>query len=354
MTTPTFKFRDARFGLAWLMPAAVAWAAWHSVWSALACAALLQVGFAVVERMAPRWTSPPAASQAHPWFAWCLRAHLAWQWALQGWGMLVAVRHVVGAGSAFEALAGVVAVGLAVGLIAGSQGITYAHELGHSKSPVDRTVAWALMSSVGYAHFMVEHYRGHHVRAATHADHASARRGETLWQFFPRTLGGSLRSAWQLELAQCKRMNRSLWRSPLLWASVMQVLVPLLLGAAFGWAALLFWLVQAAYAVYLLETINYVEHYGLQRRIVNGRAEPFGMQHAWNADHAATNVLLANLQRHSDHHMHVWKSYPTLEALPGPQLPTGYAGCMFMAAVPSLWFKVMHPRLDAMSGHVPG
>jgi alkane 1-monooxygenase len=354
MTRSAFKIRDARFALAWLTPATIAWAAWQSVWWALASALAIQVGFAVVERLAPQWASPPSNAQAHPWFAWCLRTHLLWQWALQALGVWVALRHAAAAGSGLEAVAGVLAVGFAVGLIAGSQGITYAHELGHSKSPVDRAVAWALMASVGYAHFMVEHYRGHHVRAATQADHASARRGETLWQFFPRTLWGGLMSAWQLELAQCKRMNRSLWRSPLLWATVVQVTVPLALFVLLGWVALAFWLVQAAYAVYLLETINYVEHYGLQRQTVNGRAEPFGVQHAWNADHAATNVLLANLQRHSDHHMHAWKSYPTLDPLPGPQLPTGYAGCMFMAAVPSLWFKVMHPRLDAMSGQVSG
>lgn len=352
MTSSALTIRDARFALAWLMPAAVAWAAWQSVWWAWSCAALIQIGLAVLERLTPSWTSPASNAHAHPWFAWCLRTHLVWQLALQALGVVLALRHVAAASSGFEAVMGVLAIGLAVGFVAGSQGITYAHELGHSKSPLDRAVAWALMTSVGYAHFMVEHYRGHHVRAATHADHASARRGESLWQFFPRTLLGSLKSAWQLELAQCKRMNRSLWRSPLLWATTAQLAVPLLLASMLGWVALAFWLVQAVYAVALLETINYVEHYGLQRSTMNGRAEPFGVKHAWNADHAATNVLLANLQRHSDHHMHAWKTYPTLDALPGPQLPTGYAGCLFMAAVPSIWFRVMHPRLDAMSAQV--
>ena len=105
---------------------------------------------------------------------------------------------------------------------------------------------------------------------------------------------------------------------------------------------------QAAYAVFLLEAINYIEHYGLTRRVDDkSRAEPFGMQHAWNADHALTNIYVANLQRHSDHHLHAWKPYETLDALPGPQLPTGYAGCIFLATVPPLWFRAMRPRLAA-------
>jgi alkane 1-monooxygenase len=112
-----------------------------------------------------------------------------------------------------------------------------------------------------------------------------------------------------------------------------------------GWQGLLFWLVQAAHAVWLLETVNYIEHYGLQRREVDGRPERFGVAHAWNADHLVSNCLLANLQRHSDHHMHAWKPYASLEPLPGPQLPGGYASCIFLAMVPPLWFRVMHPRL---------
>jgi alkane 1-monooxygenase len=109
-----------------------------------------------------------------------------------------------------------------------------------------------------------------------------------------------------------------------------------------------FWLVQSAYAVFLLETINYIEHYGLQRQHVGSRPEPFGMNHAWNADHVITNSFIANLQRHADHHMHASKPYPALVALPGPQLPTGYAGCLILATVPRIWFRLMHARLDAL------
>jgi alkane 1-monooxygenase len=327
--------RDFRFALAWLLPLTVGLAAWRSPWAACAAMMGIKVALALVEWSTPRWRSPPAAPSARPWFAWCLRLHMLWQ------GLLLALGVWLAQDAQWSA---VLALAIAVGGVSGVQGITFAHELGHSRSRTDRFCAWLLMGSVLYAHFMVEHYRGHHPRAATHDDPASARQGESLWSFLPRTLGGSLRSAWRLEAQRLRDWHRPWVSSPLLWATFAQVLWLVALAAAFGPMVLLFWLVQATYAVFLLETINYVEHYGLVRV---GR-EPFALHHAWNADHPLTNCLIANLQRHSDHHLHAWKPYATLDALPGPQLPSGYAGCLFLAVVPRLWFAAMHPRLAAL------
>jgi alkane 1-monooxygenase len=336
------SLKDYRFALAWALPLTIGLAAWHSPWAAAAAMLGIQIVLALVERAAPRWHSPPAEQTSRPWFAWCLRAQVLWQ------AMLLALGVFLAQDAAWPA---VVALGLAVGGISGSQGITFAHELGHSKSRVDRFCAWLLMGSVLYAHFMVEHYRGHHPRAATHDDPASARFGESLWRFLPRTLVGSFKSAWRLEAQQQRQRRRGWHRSPLLWATAAQAGGLLLLALVFGPMAPLFWLVQAAYAVFLLEAINYIEHYGLVRRDDNGQREPFAAQHAWNADHALTNCMIANLQRHSDHHMHAWKPYATLDALSGaPQLPTGYAGCLFLASVPRWWFAAMHPRIAALRG----
>lgn len=330
-----------RFALPWALVALVAAAAWVSPGWAWGAMAAVQVVLALLERVPALRHSPPAEPQT-AWHRACIRLHLPMQAALLAWCLWLLVTRDTG-------WLGAVALGLAAGGVSGSQGITFAHELGHSKSRLDRVIAWLLMASVNYAHFMVEHYRGHHPRAAMHDDPASARRGESLWRFLPRTLRGSWASAWRLEASRLRQHRRGWRHSPLVWACAGQgallVVLPLLLGPV----ALVFWLVQSAYAVFLLETVNYIEHYGLQRP----PGQRFGVQHAWNADHLVTNSLLANLQRHSDHHLHAWKPYAELQPLPGPQLPTGYAGCLFLATVPPLWFSAMHRRLDRLPAAQP-
>lgn len=213
------------------------------------------------------------------------------------------------------------------------------------------------MTSVCYGHFMVEHYRGHHPRAATHDDPASARYGESLYRFLPRTVWGSLQSGWRLEGQRIAQMKSSWLRSPLLFSAVVSlmllVLPALYLEAGAAIKYVVFFAGQSMIAFLLLEIVHYIEHYGLQRSTQGNQREAFGMMHAWNADHVVTNSLLVNLQRHADHHMHAWKPYATLEALPGPQLPTGYAGCLWLAMVPPLWFKLMHARIAALQKQAP-
>jgi alkane 1-monooxygenase len=334
-----------RFALAWLLPLAVGAAAWFSPWAAWLTMLLIMVGLALAERVPALRHSPPASDGHALWYRTVTRVHVLLQGLLLALGLWLTRGTELGAMPLLAAMA----LGVAVGGVTGAQGITFAHELGHSRSRLDRALAWLLMASVNYSHFMVEHYRGHHVRAATHDDPASARRGETLWQFLPRTLAGSWASAWRLDAEQRRRFKQGLWRSPLLWAIAAQAVVLVTIAAWLGPLALIFWLAQSAYAVWQLEAINYIEHYGLVRQPRQGKPEPFAMQHAWNADHWLTNCITINLQRHSDHHMHAWKPYPTLQALPGPQLPTGYAGCIFIVAWPRRWFALMHPRLDALA-----
>ncbi len=337
------------FLLAWLLPLAVAAGLAVSPLAGWAVMLGTQVLLALAERW-PAWAHSPAAAPSTAWHRLVPRLHGLLQAGLLVWALLTLHQLLQGfAGPVpFSGWLAVVAAGVAVGGVAGSQGITFAHELGHARSRLDRGLAWLLMGSVLYAHFMVEHYRGHHARAATFDDPASARRGESLWRFLPRTLRGSWRSAWQLEAQRLRQHRLGWWRSTLVWAVVAQAAGLALLATVLGSWALLFWLVQAAYAVFLLEAINYIEHYGLQRRLHRGRPEPFGMAHAWNADAVLTNAMVINLQRHSDHHMHAWKPYAELQPLPGPQLPTGYAGCLFLALVPPLWFAAMEPRLQRL------
>lgn len=324
-----------RFNIAWSLPILISAAAWHSPWAAWSALLLFQLALVGLERLPALGKSPEAesASRRHAVVLWL---HVPLQAAMLAVGVLVAVRHP-------DNLLAVVALGIGVGGVTGGQGITMAHELGHSRRKIDVALAWGLMVSVLYAHFMVEHYRGHHVLAATDEDPASARLGQTLWNFLPRTLFGSWRSAWRLEAARVRSLRQGWARSALLRAMLLQGILLLAVTWVGGAPALLFWLVQAAYAIFLLETTNYIEHYGLHRR----RGEPFAVQHAWNADHLVTNCFIVNLQRHSDHHMKAWKPYPELQALPGPQLPTGYAGCLFLALLPPIWNRVMGPRAHA-------
>lgn len=314
-------------------------------------------GMALLDVVFPKNSPPPVSPDASlGYFRWVLRIYVAVQMVLIAVGMMAAAR---------ADWITVLGVGFSVGFITGAQGITFAHELGHSKSKWDRFLGWLLMTSVCYGHFMVEHYRGHHPRAATAEDPASARFGESLYAFLPRTLWGSLASAWRLESLRIVQMKSSWAKSPLLWSSLgsgMLVCLPFLMAfgslagvesAQYAIKMVAFLMFQSVVAFTLLEMVNYIEHYGLQRASSAGKREAFGKMHAWNADHVVTNSLLANLQRHSDHHMHAWKPYATLEDWPDtPRLPTGYAGSIILAAVPPLWFALMHPRLAAL-GRMP-
>jgi alkane 1-monooxygenase len=241
---------------------------------------------------------------------------------------------------------------LAVGTVTGGMGITIAHELGHRKSTLDRLIAKALLVSVSYGHFFVEHVRGHHVRVATPDDPASAPRGVSVYRFVPRSVGGSFAHAWRLERMRLERTGRSAWH-PSNWVLTGSVLSAGLLALAWlaaGPAGALLFGVQAVWAFVLLEIINYVEHYGLQRRRVDGRYEPVREAHSWNADFAVSNWVLFNLQLHSDHHAHMNRPFEELRTVESaPQLPAGYPTMVLLALVPPLWFAVMDPRVPAAS-----
>lgn len=343
--TPGFRVSDLRFLAALLLPAStlliILLNPGHAAWGAL----LIWATVALADAFWPGAQRSPPGGEPSPLLAWLLRRYVPLH------GLMLVAAMVVAAGSDWPTVWG---LAFAAGFVTGAQGITFAHELGHSKHRADRVLAWMLMTSVNYSHFMVEHYRGHHAKAATWDDPASARRGESLWRFLPRTLAGSFLNAWRLEAQRLRRHQRGWLTSPLAWCSLLNLVFIGALAATGQGRMLMFWIGQSVFAIWLLETVNYIEHYGLQRRLQsNGRHEPFSVAHAWNADHVVSNSLLANLQRHSDHHVSPWKTYPELQSAPGPQLPTGYAGCLLLAAIPPLWYALMDRRLDAMAPAVP-
>jgi alkane 1-monooxygenase len=237
---------------------------------------------------------------------------------------------------------------LTVGVVSGIA-INTAHELGHKRASMERWLSKVALAQSAYGHFFIEHNRGHHVRVATPEDPASARLGESFYAFLPRTVAGSLRSAWELERTRLARMNRSPWtlRNDILSAWAMTLMLFAALTAIFGVVVLPYLLVQAVLGFCLLEVVNYLEHYGLRRqRREDGRYERTRPEHSWNSNNVASNVLLYHLQRHSDHHANPIRRYQALRHVEqAPQLPTGYAGMILLAAFPPLWRRVMDRRL---------
>ncbi|MEM7282213.1 MAG: alkane 1-monooxygenase [Pseudomonadota bacterium] len=238
---------------------------------------------------------------------------------------------------------------LSVGLVSGAIGITVAHELGHRHSKGNRFLAGLLLTSVSYLHFLVEHNRGHHRRVATPADPATARLGETLYQFLPRTLFGSLVSAWDLECRRLKARKLPVLsrKNLVIWAVVLPPVVVFALLITLGPKAAAFFVIQSAIAILLLETVNYIEHYGLLRRQnSNGTYERVGPAHAWSSDRKVANLFLFNLLQHAHHHMDAGRVYQELDGVKGsPQLPAGYAELILTAWFPPLWRRRIHPRL---------
>ena len=227
-------------------------------------------------------------------------------------------------------------------------GIGTAHELGHKQESLDRWLSKIALAPSMYGHFFVEHNRGHHKRVATPEDPASARMGEGFWAFLPRTVMGSLISAWDLERERLKRKGKSVWsiQNENLQAWSLTILLYGALIFWLGWSALIFLMLQGIYAASMLEVVNYVEHYGLLRLKENGEYVRCAPEHSWNSNHIVGNILLYHLQRHSDHHAHPTRRYQALRHFgQAPQLPGGYASMITIAYFPTLWFALMDRRV---------
>lgn len=244
--------------------------------------------------------------------------------------------------------AGIVGWVLSQGVVSGVLAINVAHELVHKDGWLERVAGGALLCTVGYHGFKVEHVRGHHVHVATPRDSSSARLGQSLWHFLPRALWRNTANAWRLEAARLHRLGRRAWspRNEMLRWTLLHLAMVAAVATAFGAAGAAFFLVQGLFAAVSLEIINYVEHYGLERRRgADGRYERTTHLHSWNADFRLTNLLLFQLQRHSDHHETPRRRYQVLRHHDdSPQLPAGYATMFLLALVPPLWRRVMDPR----------
>jgi len=280
-------------------------------------------------------------------------------YALIGWGCYVLLAQSPdGVGLTGWQQAGLI---YSIGIFGGGI-INVAHELGHRSSSIAQFHAKAALLSVSYMHFIIEHNRGHHVHVATPQDPATSRKNQTLYAFWRQTLVGSYRSAWRISRRLLAKEGRPVWsyHNDMLWFAALPVLFCAILTAGFSlwvgyvaWIVPVFFVTQSLVAILLLESVNYIEHYGIVRRKIAGepgqpvRYERVNPLHSWNASQLISNMVLFQLQRHSDHHAYAARPYQVLRHFDeSPQLPFGYAFMILISHLPPLWFRMMNPRLE--------
>ena len=240
-----------------------------------------------------------------------------------------------------------------IGVMSGTIGMVYAHELLHQKPAWERGLGDLLLAMTLYSHFRTEHLLVHHAWVATPRDAVSARYNEGFFRYFARVLADCPRSAWAAETRLLARAGRKPTdrRNPFWRYAALQGGFLALAAVIGGWQGLALFVFQAFVAIWQLELTNYVEHYGLTRRhLGEGRYEHVLPRHSWNASHTVSNWLLINLQRHSDHHYKPDRRFPLLQTYTddeAPQLPFGYPAMTFVAMIPPLWRRRMNPRVRA-------
>lgn len=234
-------------------------------------------------------------------------------------------------------------------------GINVAHECMHKQDFWSRAAAYMELGKCLYTHFAIEHVRGHHIRVATPLDPATARFGQSLYTFLPQSVLGGWEDAWRLEKERLGRQHKSEWtlQNAFIMGKVLETVFVLGILFRYGCFGLCIFVIQSVIGVGLLEAVNYIEHYGLQRRKEGEDYEAVTPQHSWNAPFAVTNWLFFKLQRHSDHHAQGSKPYQLLQSCAeAPTLPGSYPLCVVVATLPPLWFSIMHPLLDKAEGSV--
>jgi alkane 1-monooxygenase len=241
---------------------------------------------------------------------------------------------------------------MVMGLLCGIFGINVGHELGHRVNKFEQTLAKLLLLTSMYMHFFIEHNKGHHKRVATPEDPSSARKGEWLYAFYFRSIIFSYISAWHIANKEQRKKGRSAFsfHNEMIQFHIIQLSFVSIIFLIYGWLITAYFLAAALIGILLLETVNYIEHYGLQRKETTGgqyeRAMPI---HSWNSNHIIGRLMLFELSRHSDHHYMASRKYQILRNFDhSPQMPTGYPGMMILALIPPVWKAIMDPRIELL------
>jgi len=239
-----------------------------------------------------------------------------------------------------------------MGIMCGVLGINVGHELGHRNNRFDEFIGEVLLLTSLNTHFLPYHNGGHHYNVATPKDAATARKNEILFLFWIRSHATSYVQAWNVENSRLKNSNRNWFhhQNRMLIYTICNIILISLIYLFFGKFILIAFILAAISGILLLETVNYIEHYGLLRKKnKHGRYEKVKRNHSWNSDHQVGQILLFNLSRHSDHHYNGSKHYQLLKSVPeSPQMPTGYPGMMVLSFFPPIWFYLMNNKLKNM------
>ena len=238
---------------------------------------------------------------------------------------------------------------LSLGIVLGSNGINVAHELGHREKLHERILGKLLLIPSHYTHFFIEHNHGHHLHVSTSEDPSTARYNQSLYTFWIQTVFGTYTKAWQIQKKLNQIENRSFFsmKNDMFWFTIIQISYLISIYYFFGKIGLLVALFAGIVGFLLLETINYIEHYGLKRNLLpSGRYERVSEKHSWNSNHILGRIMLYELTRHSDHHYKSQKKYQILEYHDvSPQMPFGYPTSMVLSFFPPIWFAVMNKRI---------
>jgi alkane 1-monooxygenase len=241
---------------------------------------------------------------------------------------------------------------MVMGFLCGTFGINVGHELGHRTNKGEQVLSKLLLLTSLYMHFFIEHNKGHHKNVATPQDPSSARLGESVYAFYVRSIFFSYISAWKIANRDVVRKSKKLLsiHNEMIQYTFIQVAFLVVIYILFGWLPLMLFVLAAFNGILLLETVNYIEHYGLQRKqIADDKFERAMPEHSWNSNHVIGRVMLFELSRHSDHHYLASRKYQVLRHHENsPQMPTGYPGMMLLSLVPPAWFAVMNKKLKQL------
>lgn len=281
-------------------------------------------------------------AKASRFFDYMLYLNVPIQFAL----VILYLFRITGGGLATWEMIGITS---SLGMCCGVLGINVAHELGHRRKTYEQIMAKMLLSTSLYMHFYIEHNRGHHKNVSTDLDPASAKYGESIYHFIPRSIFGAYFSAWNLENSRLRKAGQAVlsFKNEMVRFHIIELSMLAAIYLLFGWVALVGFIGAAFGGYMLLESVNYIEHYGLRRKELSpGVYEKCMPWHSWNSNHTFGRIMLYDLTRHSDHHYLAGRKYQVLRHFDdSPQMRMGYPGAILLAYIPPLWFHIMHKEI---------